>query len=275
MKKKITIPEILATKGTDRKFTMVTCYDYTSAKLLDMSDVDAALIGDSLGMTMCGMSGTVGVTLDQVIYHTKMVVKGAPHTFVIGDMPFGTYNGSIEKAIENASRLFAEGGCDAIKMEGKATLPKYVEAVVNAGIPVVAHIGLTPQAAAMMGGFKVQGKSAQAARDLVELAKACEKAGAFCLNVEGVPVGVGKAITEAISIPMMGVGAGPYCDSQDIVWHDILGYNEKVPKFVKKYANVGEIIVNALNQFHAEVNSGVFPGPEHSYNTVVEGFEVE
>lgn len=273
MKKKITVPEIRAAKSTGRKFSMVTCYDYSSARLLDMSDVEMALVGDSLGMVMRGMSSTVGVTLDDVIYYTKSVVRGAPNTFVVGDMPFGTYNGSIEKAVENATRLFAESGCDAIKMEGGATLPKYLEAVHNAGIPVFAHIGLTPQAVSMMGGFKVQGKSAQAAHDLVELAKACEAAGAFCLNVEGVPMSVGKKITESIGIPMMGIGAGPYCDSQDLVWFDLLGFNETVPKFVKKYANLGQTIVEALNKFNEEVNTGAFPTIEYSYTTKVDGFD--
>ena len=273
MKKKITVPEVLATKGSDKKVSMVTCYDYTCAKLVNESIVDMILVGDSLGMVMLGMNGTVGVTVDDMIYHIKHVVKGAPNTFVVGDMPFGAYNGSIDKAVENATRVFAEGGCDCVKMEGGMNTVPYIEAVVKAGIPVMGHIGLTPQAAAMMGGFKVQGKSNEAAMQLLETAKAVEAAGAFLINLEGMPSGVAKRITAELKIPTMGIGAGPHCDSQDLVWPDIMGYNEWVPKFVKKYADCRGVIVGALNEFAEEVNSGAFPTAEYSYNTQVEGFE--
>jgi len=273
MKKKITVPEILATKGSDKKVSMVTCYDYTCARLVNESIVDMILVGDSLGMVMLGMNGTVGVTVDDMIYHIKHVVKGAPNTFVVGDMPFGAYNGSIDKAVENATRVFAEGGCDCVKMEGGMNTVPYIEAVVKAGIPVMGHIGLTPQAAAMMGGFKVQGKSNEAAVQLLETAKAVEAAGAFLINLEGMPSGVAKRITAELKIPTMGIGAGPHCDSQDLVWPDIMGYNEWVPKFVKKYADCRGVIVGALNEFAEEVNSGAFPTAEYSYNTQVEGFE--
>ncbi len=275
MKKKITVPEIIATKGTERKVSMVTCYDYTSATLVEASDIPMILVGDSLGMVMNGYAGTVPVTLDEMIYHTKAVRKGAPNTFIVGDMPFGAYNADINKAVENATRLFKESGCDCVKMEGGINTVPYIEAVVKAGIPVMGHVGLTPQTSAMLGGFKVQGKSKKAADDLVELAKKIEAAGAFALNIEGVPVGVAKAMTEAISIPTMGIGAGKYCDSQDIVWFDMLGFNEWVPKFVKKYADVRSIIIEALNNFAADVDSGAFPTEEQSYNTVVEGYEIK
>ena len=273
MKKKITVPEILATKGSDKKISMVTCYDYTCAKLVNESNVDMILVGDSLGMVMLGMNGTVGVTVDDMIYHIKHVVKGAPNTFVVGDMPFGAYNGSIDKAVENATRVFAEGGCDCIKMEGGMNTVPYIAAAVKAGIPVMGHIGLTPQAAAMMGGFKVQGKSNEAAVQLLETAKAVEAAGACLINLEGMPSGVAKRITAELKIPTMGIGAGPHCDSQDLVWPDIMGYNEWVPKFVKKYADCRGVIIGALNEFAEEVNSGAFPTEEYSYNTQVEGFE--
>ena len=206
-------------------------------------------------------------------YHIKNVVKGAPETFVVGDMPFGAYNGSIEKAVENATRIFAEGGCDCVKMEGGMNTVPYIEAVVKAGIPVMGHIGLTPQTSAMMGGFKVQGKSTAAADFLVETAKAVEKAGAFLINLEGIPSGVAKKITETLTIPTMGIGAGPHCDSQDLVWPDIMGINDWVPKFAKKYANLRQVVVEALDTFADEVNSGAFPTPEYSYNTKVEGYE--
>ena len=273
MKKKITVPEIMATKNSDKKLSMVTCYDYTSAGLVDASNVDMILVGDSLGMVMLGLPGTVGVTVDDMVYHIKHVVKGAPNTFVVGDMPFGAYNGSIEKAVENATRIFAEGGCDCVKMEGGMNAVPYIEAVVKAGIPVMGHIGLTPQASAVMGGFKVQGKSTEAADHLLETAKAVEKAGAFLINLEGMPSGVAKKITEELHIPTMGIGAGPHCDSQDLVWPDILGISDWVPKFVKKYADLRTTVIDALNTFADEVNSGAFPTPEYSYNTKVEGYE--
>ena len=274
MKKKITVPEIMATKNSDKKVSMVACYDFMSATLVNLSKVDMILVGDSLGMNMLGMKGTVGVTVDDMIYHIKNVVKGAPETFVVGDMPFGAYNGSIEKAVENATRIFAEGGCDCVKMEGGMNTVPYIEAVVKAGIPVMGHIGLTPQTSAMMGGFKVQGKSTAAADFLVETAKAVEKAGAFLINLEGIPSGVAKKITETLTIPTMGIGAGKYCDSQDLVWPDIMGINDWVPKFAKKYCDLRTYIVDGLNQFADDVNSGAFPTKEYSYNTVVEGYEV-
>ena len=273
-KKKITVPEIRAIKGTDRRISMVTCYDYTFAKLVDKSDIEMILVGDSLNMLMLGHSGTVGATVDDMIYHIKPVVAGAPHTFVVGDMPFGAYNSDLYRAVDNATRVFAEGGCDCLKMEGGIHTVPYIEAAAKGGIPVMGHIGLTPQAAAMLGGFKVQGKSSKAAQDLVDLAKAVEQAGACCLNLEGIPTGVAKRITEELTIPTMGIGAGVYCDSQDIVGFDMLGFHDFVPKFVKRYADCGRIIVDAYNEFHKDVMEGKFPTAEHSYNTVVEGFEV-
>jgi 3-methyl-2-oxobutanoate hydroxymethyltransferase len=274
MKKKITVPGIMATKGSDKKLSMVACYDYSSASLVEASNVDMILVGDSLGMAMLGYKGTVGVTVDDMIYHIRPVVKGAPNTFVVGDMPFGAYNSSIDKAVENASRVFAEGGCDCVKMEGGMNTVPYIEAVVKAGVPVMGHIGLTPQTSALMGGFKVQGKNTAAADLLLETAKAIEAAGAFLINLEGIPVGVAKRITEELKIPTMGIGAGPYCDSQDLVWVDIMGYNEWVPKFAKKYCDFRSYVVDGLNKFAEEVNSGAFPTEEYSYNTTVEGYEI-
>mgnify|MGYP000944734308 CR=1 FL=1 len=273
MKKKITVPEIMATKGSDKKVSMVACYDFMSATLVNLSKVDMILVGDSLGMNMLGMKGTVGVTVDDMIYHIKNVVKGAPETFVVGDMPFGAYNGSIEKAVENATRIFAEGGCDCVKMEGGMNTVPYIEAVVKAGIPVMGHIGLTPQTSALMGGFKVQGKSLEAAQKLLDDARAVEEAGAFMIVLEGIPAALAKVITEKVSIPTMGVGAGASCDMQVLVAQDMLGMNAWVPKFAKKFADLRTIIIDAYNTYAKECNERSFPDTDHQYNTVIEGIE--
>lgn len=273
MKKKITVPDIIACKGGDKIPTMVTCYDYTNAKLVDESDVDMILVGDSLGMTMLGLHGTVGVTVDDIIYHCQHVVKGAPNTFVIGDMPFGSYNVSVEDAVRNANRIFVEGGCDCVKLEGDADVVPYIKAIVKAGIPVCAHIGLTPQSAAMMGGFKVQGKSLEAAQALVDGARAVAEAGAFMVVVEGVPAALAAVITEKVSIPTMGIGAGAQCDMQVLVAQDMLGMNEWVPKFAKKYADLHKIIIEAYNEYVKESNERSFPSEPYQYNAKIEGLE--
>ena len=273
MKKKITVPEIRASKGGDKVITMVTCYDYTNAKLVDESNVEMILVGDSLGMTMLGYKGTVGVTLDDMIYHASHVVKGAPNTFVIGDMPFGTYNVSIEDAVKNANKLFMESGCDCIKLEGGSDVAPVIKAIVKAGIPVCAHIGLTPQSAAMMGGFKVQGKSLQAAQELLDSARAVEEAGAFMVVLEGIPKMLADVITQKINIPTMGIGAGAGCDMQVLVAQDMLGMNEWVPKFAKKFADLHKIIIDAYNEFAKESNERTFPDEATQYNAKIEGIE--
>ena len=273
MKKKITLPEILACKHGNKIPTMVTCYDYTNARLVDESDVDMILVGDSLGMTMIGMKGTVGVTVEDIIYHTKHVVAGAPNTFVVGDMPFGSYNVSIEEAIRNANRIFAEGGCDCVKLEGGADVAPVVKAIVKAGIPVCSHIGLTPQTQALMGGFKVQGKSLEAAQNLLDSARALEEAGAFMVVLEGIPATLAAEITKRISIPTMGIGAGVGCDMQVLVAQDMLGMTEWVPKFVKKYADLRTVILDAYNEYVKEVNQKVFPSELYQYNAKIDGLE--
>ena len=273
MKKKITVPEIMASKGGQKVATMVTCYDYTNAKLVDESDIDMILVGDSLGMTMIGLKGTVGVTVDDIIYHTKHVVTGAPNTFVVADMPFGSYNVSIEDAIINANRLFVETGCDCVKLEGGIDAVPYIKAIVKAGIPVCAHIGLTPQTAAMMGGFKVQGKSLEAAQELLDGARAVSEAGAFMVVVEGVPAALATIITEKINIPTMGIGAGAGCDMQVLVAQDMLGMNEWVPKFAKKYADLHKTVIEAYNQYVMESNERSFPSEVYQYNAKIEGLE--
>ena len=271
--RKITVPEIRATKTNGRKICLVTCYDYTSATIVEKSDVEMILIGDSMGMTMLGYDGTVGVTPDDIIHHGKAVRRGAPTTFIIGDMPFGSYNETVEQGVHTANRFMMEINCDALKLEGGRRSAAVVKAIVDAGIPVCGHIGLTPQSSANMGGFKVQGKSMDAANELLADAKAIEEAGAFMIMVEGVPVSVCKYIRDNINIPIIGIGAGKECEAQALVMHDMLGYTDFVPKFAKKYANLGPQMLDAFNAYHKEVTEGTFPSPEYSYNTKVEGLD--
>ena len=271
--RKITVPEIMATKTNGRKITLVTCYDYSFAKIVEASNVEMILIGDSLGMTMLGYEGTVGVTPDDIIHHGQSVRRGAPTTFIIGDMPFGYYNESVEQGIHTANRFMREINCDAIKLEGGRRIAPVIKGIVDAGIPVCGHIGLTPQSTSSMGGFKVQGKSMEAANALLEDAKAIEAAGAFMVMVEGVPTSVCKYIRDNINIPIIGIGAGNECEAQALVMHDMLGFTDWVPKFAKKYGNIGEIALNAFNTYHKEVTEGTFPSPEYSYNTKVEGLD--
>ena len=270
-KKKMTILDFKKYKEEGRKFSFVTAYDYTTATIVDESDNEIILVGDSLGMIMLGYDTTVPVTMDDMIHHIKPVVKGAPNTFIIGDMPFGSYNESIEQAIHNATRLTKETLCDCVKLEGGASVVETVRALVKAGINVMGHIGLTPQTASSVGGFKVQGGTPESAMKLIEDAKALEEAGAFAIVLECVPVGVGKAVTEAVSVPILGIGAGPHVDCQVLVTQDLLGmYGDFKPKFVKHFANIREQMVAGLNKFHEESLSGEFPSPEYSFNKVVE-----
>ena len=271
--RKITVPEIKSTKANNNKFSLITCYDYTTATIVEKSNIETILVGDSLGMTMLGYENTVGVTVENIIYHGKAVRKGAPTTFIIADMPFGSYNESIEQGIHTANRMMMEIGCDAVKLEGGKKVAPLVQSIVEAGIPVCGHIGLTPQSSSAMGGFKVQGKDFESAKALLEDAQAIEKAGAFLLLVEGVPSDVASFIRKNISIPLIGIGAGIDCEGQAMVIHDMLGYNDCTPKFAKKYANLGPQILDALNAFHDEVSSLKFPTPEFSYNTKIPELE--
>lgn len=275
-KKKMTIADFKRYKKEGRKFAYVTAYDYTTASIVNESNAEVILVGDSLGMVMLGYDSTTPVTLEDIIHHTKPVVKGAPDTFVVADLPFGTYNVSIEQAVENANRLYKETGCDCVKLEGGAEIADTVRAIVKAGIPVMGHIGLTPQTAGMLGGFKAQGTTPETARKLVEDVKALEEAGAFSVVVECVPKGVAKALTEAVEIPILGIGAGPYVDCQVLVTQDLLDmYGDFKPKFVKHFAHIRKAMVEGLNQFHKETIEGTFPSEEYSFNKEVEGFEVE
>ena len=275
-KKKMTIPDFKRFKEEGRKFTLVTAYDYTTASIVDESEIEIILVGDSLGMIMLGYKETVPVTIEDMIHHIKPVVRGAPNTFVAGDMPFGSYEISIEKAVENAIRIYKEGGCDCVKLEGGAEYADTVRAIVKAGVPVMGHIGLTPQTAGSLGGFKVQGGTPEGARKLLNDAKKLEEAGAFSIVVECVPSGVAKALTESVSIPILGIGAGPYVDCQVLVTQDLLGmYGDFKPKFVKRYANIRRQMIEALNEFHRESLSGEFPSEEYSFNKEDEGFEIK
>jgi len=265
-KKKITIPQLKELKQQGKKFKMVTAYDYLLATAVDKSPIEFILVGDSLGMVVLGYESTVSVTMEDMLHHTRPVVKGAPNTFVICDMPFGSYNVSISEAIGNANRIMKETGADGVKLEGGAVMVETVRAIVNAGIPVVGHIGLTPQTVSQLGGFKVQGKDADAALKLLEDAQKLEEAGAFAIVVECVPAPVTKLITAKLSIPIIGIGAGPDCDGQVLVAQDMLGmFDRFVPKFVKQYGNLNGIIMEALGKYATEVDSGEFPGPEHSF----------
>jgi len=263
--KKLTIPDIKNRKnGTP--IAELTAYDYPWAKAVDAAGIDVVLVGDSLGMVVLGHPDTVSVTMDEMIHHTKAVVRGVERALVITDMPFGSYNSSIPAAINNATRILKEGRADAVKIEGGVSMAATVAAIVNAGIPVQGHIGLTPQTATSLGGFKVQGKSAQAAKQLLDDAKALEEAGCFSIVLEAIPAPLAERITQAISIPTIGIGAGPNCDGQVLVIHDLVGlYDRFTPKFVKQFAAINEPIAAALAQYKAEVESRAFPTEAHSF----------
>jgi len=274
LKKKISILDVKKCKETKEKYSMVTGYDYTTATIINESSINMILVGDSLGMVMMGYESTVPVTMEDMIHHIRAVVKGAPQTLIVGDLPFGSYNVSVEQAVANANRLMKEGGCDCVKLEGGSDMADVIQAIVRAGIPVMGHIGLTPQSISALGGYKVQGKNRVAAEKLVSDAKAIEAAGAFMVVVECVPAVVGKLITDSINIPTMGIGAGVDCDCQILILQDMMGlYADLAPKFVKKYANLREVMVEALETFHSEVREKSFPTEEFSYNTKIEGMD--
>ncbi len=264
---KITIQDIKQAKKERRKIIMATAYDYPFGLIADEAGVDIVLVGDSLGMVVMGLDGTVGVTMDQMIHHIRAVVRGCKKALVVGDMPFMSYNTSIREAIINAGRLMKEGGCDVVKLEGGVDFAPTVEAIIKAGIPVQGHIGLTPQTASALGGFKMQGKDAQAAKSIIDDAKALEDAGAFSLVLEAVPAPLGELVAKSVAVPVIGIGAGSQVDGQVLVTHDMVGLFDKfVPKFVKQYAQIRPTIIDALKTFKAEVNNESFPASEHSFS---------
>jgi len=266
-KKKSTVLDFLEMKRQGKKFTMVTAYDYAFATQVDKTDIEMILVGDSAAMVMLGYKSTVPIELDTMILLAKAVVAGAPNTFIVGDMPFLAYEVSPEKAVENAGRLMKEAEVDCVKLEGGVQVADTVAAIVKAGIPVMGHIGLTPESISQLGGFRVQGKDLTAAEKLLEDALALEEAGAFCIVLEAIPNPVAQAITERLKVPSLGIGAGPHCDAQVLVMHDLLGlFDRFVPKFVKQYAQIGKDVVAAFAKFDEEVKAGIFPDDEHSYH---------
>ena len=264
--KKVTVLEVQQAKAEGRKLVMVTAYDYPLGLLAAEAGVDIVLVGDSLGMVVMGLEGTVEVTMEDMIHHTKAVVRGCSGPLIVGDMPFMSYNTSIREAIINAGRLVKEGGCEVIKLEGGVDFAPTVGAIVKAGIPVMGHIGLTPQTASALGGFKIQGRDASAAKQIVDDARALEDAGVFSMILEAVPSPLGQLIAESVDVPVIGIGAGPDVDGQVLVFHDVVGlYDRFVPKFVKQYAKVRTVMLDALIEYKQEVMEVKFPGPEHSF----------
>lgn len=251
--------------GRDR-IVMVTAYDYTMARLVDTAGVDMVLVGDSLGMVVQGHENTLPVTMDQMVYHTRCVSRGLKRAHLVADMPFMSYQVDEAKALESAGRFIQEGRAHSVKLEGGERSAPAIRRVVEAGIPVVAHVGLTPQSVHAMGGFKVQGRSDAAAEQVLADARAVEAAGAFCLVLEGIPTALAARITEELAIPTIGIGAGPYCDGQVLVCNDILGLDLSFkPRFVKRYAELETVMVEAFQTYADEVRGGSFPGPEHSF----------
>lgn len=268
---KITAPFVRASKAR-QKLVVVTAYDATFARLLDEGGADILLVGDSLGMVIQGAAHTLAVTLDEVIYHTRAVARGAQRAQVVADMPFMTSQVSVEDAMRSAGRLVKEGGAEAVKLEGGQSMAETVRRLVEAGIPVMGHVGLTPQSVHRMGGFRVQGQDPSAKQRIVADARALQDAGAYCIVVEGVPADVGEAITRAVEIPTIGIGAGPVCDGQVLVCYDLLGMmRDFKPKFVKHYAQLGDGIVDATRRFADEVRSGEFPTALHSFGAAPPG----
>jgi len=263
---KVTIHTLLEKKRKKQKITWLTAYDYPMAQMEQKAGIDIILVGDSIGMTTYGWESTLPVTMDLLIPHTKAVRKGAPNAFLIGDMPYMSYQVSMEEAVRNAGRFMAECACDAVKLEGGREVIDTVKALVKATIPTVGHLGLTPQSIAMLGGFKAQGRDVDTALRIIEDAKAIEEAGACMILLEAVPPEVGKIVTERARIPILGIGGGPHVDGQCLIVHDMLGMFEAfTPKFVKRYANISQQIVEALKVFIEDVNEGGFPGPEQCY----------
>lgn len=266
MSKKISVLDIQKKKNKKQPITMLTAYDYPGALLVDEAGVDLILVGDSLAMTVLGHPDTVSVTMDEMLHHCKAVARGAKRAFLIGDMPFMSYQVDRQEAVRNAGRFLKEASMDGIKLEGGGDVIDTVRAIVHAGIPVMGHLGLTPQTVSQLGGFKVQATTAKAARKLLEEAEALQEAGCFALVLEAVPAPVATKVSQALTIPTIGIGAGPGCDGQVLVFHDILGlFDRFIPKFVKQYANLRQPIIDALHAYVQEVESGQFPTEAHTY----------
>jgi 3-methyl-2-oxobutanoate hydroxymethyltransferase len=263
---KLTLPELLAMKERGDKIVMVTAYDAPGARFAEEAGVDLLLVGDTAAMVVLGYEGTVPVTVEEMLFLTRTVARNAHRPIVIGDMPFGSYQVSDEQAVENAIRFVKEAGADVVKLEGAGPSLSRVQAIVGAGIPVMGHVGLTPQSATMLGGFKAQARTAAKALQLVADARALEAAGCFAVVLEAVPPAVAARVTGALHVPTIGIGAGPDCDGQVLVYHDLLGlYEGRAPRFVKRYAELASEIRRALSAYAADVRSGAFPAGEHTY----------
>jgi 3-methyl-2-oxobutanoate hydroxymethyltransferase len=275
VEEKVTVPYLLKKKQQGSKITIVTAYDYPTAFLLDRAGIDIVIVGDSVGNCCLGYKNTIPVTLDEILNHTKAVSKACKRSLVLGDMPYLSYEVSIQDAIYNAGRLIKEGGAEAVKIEGGAEYSDVVRGFVRARIPVMGHLGLNPQSFNILGGYRQPGKSVQEASKLLENAKALESAGVFAILLECIPWQIAKMMTESVKIPTLSVGSGKYCDGQGLVHHDILGYHSgietltgkpRMPRFTKQYTNLTEIIFMAFTKFKEEVSSGIFPDEEHSYS---------
>ncbi|HEY3306635.1 MAG TPA: 3-methyl-2-oxobutanoate hydroxymethyltransferase [Candidatus Binatia bacterium] len=267
MADKVTVPEIVKMKQAGRKIAVLTAYDYSFARVLDEAGIDILLVGDSVGSVIQGRDSTLPVTLEEMIYHTRAVARGRKSALLVGDMPFLSYQVSIEEAKRNAGRFLSEGGAEAVKIEGGEPMLKTIAAIVEMGIPVMGHVGLTPQSIHSFGGYKVQGKKKEARERIVRDALAVEEGGAFSVVLEGIPLELAKEITQRLSIPTIGIGAGMHCDGQVLVVHDMLGlFDMYTPKFVKQYADLKGIMGDAVKRFIAEVRDGSFPDDEHSFH---------
>ncbi|MDO4753635.1 MAG: 3-methyl-2-oxobutanoate hydroxymethyltransferase [Bacillota bacterium] len=272
--KKFTTTDFKRCKETGEKITMITAYDYTYAQIVEEAGIEVILVGDSLGMTVLGYEDTLAVTMEEMIHHTRAVRRGAKLPFLVADMPFMSYQVSVEQAIANAGRLIKETGANAVKLEGGESVAEKVKAVVDAQIPVMGHIGLTPQSVNAFGGFKVQGKDVEAARQLIADAKALERAGCFSIVIEGVPEKLAARITQSVGIPTIGIGAGAGCDGQVLVLQDMLGlFSDMSPKFVKHYAELRQVTVEAFTRYATEVKNSVFPAKEHTFSVSDEVLE--
>lgn len=263
---KNSVSTFMKAKCNGEKITMLTAYDYSTARIIDEAGINGILVGDSLGMVCLGYKDTLSVTMEDMVHHIKAVTRGAKNALVVGDMPFMSYQTSVYDAVKNAGRMIQEGLAGAVKLEGGASVCEQVKAIVKSQIPVMGHIGLTPQSVHMFGGFKIQGKDELKAKKIIEDAKKLEQAGVFSIVLEGIPYKLAKIITETVSVPTIGIGAGKYCDGQILVYQDMLGlFSDFKPKFVKVYGNAGEVMRKAFEDYNDEVKSSVFPDEEHSF----------
>jgi 3-methyl-2-oxobutanoate hydroxymethyltransferase len=264
---RVTINQIREMKEKGERITMLTAYDYSTAKIVDQVGIPLILVGDSLGMVMLGYETTIPVTIDVMLHHSKAVVRGTQNALIVGDMPFMTYHTSVEDALRNAARFIQEAGCQAVKLEGGVTVAEKVRRVVECGIPVMGHIGLTPQSVHQLGGHRVQGRSSEAATRILEDARALEEAGVFSMVLESVPVQLAGLITEKVSVPTIGIASGPNCDGQVQIINDILGsFTDFVPRHAKQYAKLADIIHDAVAEYYEEVKAGTFPTKKHSFS---------